>query len=68
MPKRSTSAGPRPATAKNRQPIEREIDNIKSGAAASPRDARQTNAKSSYGPFGRGDREPQRSDKAPHKS
>ncbi len=67
MPKRSTSAGPKPATAKNRQPAERESDNISSGAAASPRDAQRTNAKDSYGPFGRGDREPQRTNKAPRK-
>ena len=68
MPKRSTTAGPKPATAKNRQPIEREADNLKNGDAVSPREAQNTNAKSSYGPFGRGDREPQPTDKAPRKT
>jgi hypothetical protein len=53
---------------KDRKPVERERDNIANGdAARAPKKPGQTDSKSSYGPFGRGDREPKAGGKAPRK-
>lgn len=66
LPKRSTETQRR-ASPKDRTPLERERDNVRSDSVSAPAQTGKASAKNSYGPFGRGDREDQGEGKAPRK-
>lgn len=68
MKKRADAASTKPISARDRGPLQREQDNKKSGSSATPMEPGRAEAKNSYGPFGRGDREPQSRGKAPGKN